>query len=110
MRPKAQGLLVEDIIVMLPQLLHHLVVGMAVPLQDLVEGMVVTLPNRPRPRVEGTIVEETQQQLLLLLLLLLLLQKVKEHKKYLSCFSCLILREPHNLGTRHCNELPNKEG
>ena len=64
---------------MLPQLLHHLVVGMAVPLQDLVEGMVVTLPNRPWPCVEGTIVEETQQQqqqllLLLLLLLLLILQ------------------------------------
>ena len=54
---------------MLHQLLHHLVVGMVVPLQDRVEGMVVSLlPNRPRPRVEGIIVEKTQQLLLLLLL------------------------------------------
>ena len=83
MRPKAQGPLVEDIIVMLPQLLHHLVVGMAVPLQDLVEGIVVILlPNKPWPRVEGTIVEETQQQqqqqLLLLLILILQHQNQKQ--------------------------------
>ena len=82
MRPKAQGLLVEDIIVMLPQLLHHLVVGMAVPLQDLVEGIVVILlPNKPWPRVEGTIVEETQQQQQLLLLLLLLILQHQNQKQ-----------------------------
>ena len=59
---------------MLPQLLHHPVVDMVVPLQDLVEGMVVTLPNRPRPRVEDIIVKEAQQLLLLQQQLLLLLQ------------------------------------
>ena len=59
---------------MLPQLLHHPVVDMVVPLQDLVEDMVVTLPNRPRPRVEDIIVKEAQQLLLLQQQLLLLLQ------------------------------------
>ena len=67
---------------MLPQLLHHPVVDMVVPLQDLVEGMVVTLPNRPRPRVEDIIVKEAQQLLLLLQQqLLLLLQHQNQNQQ-----------------------------